>query len=80
MKTRFAHTIEMTEEEYKAQMETIQAGLSNLTSTVRWFFEAVERDEIRNHEFRMAELAKATELAKESTTTSTSAEAGDTNE
>ena len=58
MKTRFSHTIEMTEEEYKAQMETIQSGLSNLTSTVRWFFEAVEREAIRNHEIRLAKLAK----------------------
>lgn len=61
MKTRFSHTIEMTEEEYKAQMETIQSGLSNLTSTVRWFFEAVEREAIRNHEVRLAKLAKETD-------------------
>ena len=58
MKTRFSHTIEMTAEEYKAQMETLQSGLSNLTSAVRWFFEAAERDAIRNHEVRLAELAK----------------------
>jgi len=80
MKTRFSHTIEMTEEEYKAHMETIQSGLSNLTSTVRWFFEAVEREAIRNHEFRMAELDKAAELAKESESANTPADAGDINE
>jgi len=64
MKTRFSHTIEMTEEEYKAQMETIQSGLSNLTSAVRWFFEAVERDAIRSHEVRLAKMAKEAESAE----------------
>jgi hypothetical protein len=60
MKTRFAHTIEMTEDEYKAQMQVIQSGLSLLTSMVRWTAEAVEKEAARDHEIRMAELAKET--------------------
>ena len=58
MKTRFAHTIEMTEDEYKAQMQVIQSGLSLLTSMVRWTAEAVEKEAVRDHEIRMAERAK----------------------
>ena len=69
MKTRFSHTIEMTEEEYKAQMETIQSGLSNLTSTLRWLFEAIEREAIRDQEVRLAELAREAALAGAATDT-----------
>ncbi len=58
MKTRFAHTIEMTEDEYKAQMQVIQSGFSLLTSMVRWAAEAVENEAVRDHEIRMAELAQ----------------------
>jgi hypothetical protein len=69
MKTRFSHTFEMNEEEYKAQMETIQSGLSNLTSTLRWLFEAIEREAIRDQEVRLAELAHEAALAGAATDT-----------
>ena len=80
MKTRFSHTIEMTEEEYKAQMQTVQNLLGTATNMVRWVLDSIEKDSVRDHEIRKAEVAQQAETASSPEPAAASEPVGDTNE
>jgi hypothetical protein len=80
MKTRLSHTIEMTEEEYKAQMQTVQNLLGTATNMVRWVLDSIEKDAVRDHELRKAEMAQQAEMAQTPEPTEAPEPAGDTNE
>jgi len=56
MKTRFAYTIETTEEEYKAQMQTVQNMITTVSNMARWVLDSIEKDAVRDHEIRKAEM------------------------
>lgn len=80
MKTRFSHTIEMTEEEYKAQMQTVQNLITTASNLARWVLDSIEKDAVRDHEIRKAEMAQQAEMAQTPEPVEAIEPAGDTHE